>query len=246
MLDNLKKIGLSENEAKIYLALLEIGNSTAQQVAQKAGLKRPTTYVQLESLMKRGLVTSFEKGVKTLFRAEDPEHLNQVLEKEKEEQKEKVGTLEKILPGLGNLYLSAGERPRVRFFEGIDGIKTAHDEFLKTRAELIKSLMNADDILEIFPSHRENYVPKRVQKGIRSKLIYTSTKGDFLKESDQKMLRESKFVPKDKFPFAGEIAVYNKSIAVSIFHKRPFGIIIESDDMAKSFEAVFDLLWEKT
>ena len=190
MLDSLKKIGLSDNEAKVYLALLELGGSTAQQVAQKAELKRPTTYVQLEILMKRGLITSFEKGSKTLFRCEDPEHLNQVLEKEKEEQKEMAQALEKVLPELGNLYLSAGERPRVRFFEGIEGIKTAHEEFLKTKVGLVKSLMNTDDIVEIFPSHGENYAPKRVQKGICSKLIYTSEKGEFMKESDEKMLRE--------------------------------------------------------
>ena len=93
MLDSLKKIGLSENEAKVYLATLELGSSTAQQIAQKAELKRPTTYVQLETLMKRGLVTSFEKGPstspgqgKTMLRAEDPEHLKPIFEKENKEQ----------------------------------------------------------------------------------------------------------------------------------------------------------------
>lgn len=245
MLDSLKKIGLSENEAKVYLALLELGSSTAQQVAQKAELKRPTTYVQLESLMKRGLVTSFEKGVKTLFRAEDPEHLKQVLEKEKEEQKEKVGALEKILPGLGNLYLSAGERPRVRFFDGIEGLKTIQDEFLKSKAIEIKSIVNIDDVLALFPAHPKEYAPKRVRKGIKSKLIYTHQEGDILKESDARMLRESKFIPPENFPFSGDLAIYANNVAISVHRKRPFGVVLESEEIAKSLEAVFDLLWEK-
>lgn len=242
MLDSLKKIGLTENEAKVYLALLEIGSSTAQQVAQKAELKRPTTYVQLETLMKRGLVTSFEKGAKTLFRAEDPEHLKQVLEKEKEEQKERASALENILPGLGNLYLSAGERPRVRFFEGIEGLKTIQDEFLKSRVELVKSIANMDNVFASFPSHEKNYVPQRVQRGIKSRLIYTSEKGDFL-PTDEKMLRESKFIP--KLPLSGDIAIYGKSVAISVPQKRPFGVIIESEEISKSLGAVFDLLWKK-
>src|SRR3989344_3494554 len=220
MLDSLKKIGLSENEAKVYLALLELGSSTAQQVAQKAELKRPTTYVQLESLMKRGLATSFEKNTKTMFRAEDPEHLRQVLDKEKEEQKEKAGTLEKILPGLGNLYISAGERPRVRFFEGLSGLKTIQDEFLKTKEKLVRSIANADDVLETFPAHGENYVPRRVQKGIHSKLIYTSSKGDILLESNEKALRESKFVQLDKFPLSGETAIYGNIYQFLCFAKK--------------------------
>ena len=245
MLDNLKKIGLSENEAKVYLALLELGSSTAQTIAQKAGLKRPTTYVQLESLMKRGLTTSFEKGAKTMFRAEDPEHLKQVLEKEKEEQKERLAALENILPGLGNLYLSAGERPRVRFFEGIEGLKTIQDEFLKTKESLIKSITNVDDVLKLFPEHEKNYIPKRVQRGIRSKFIYTSSKGDFLKKTDAEMLRESKFVEHKKMPLSGDITIFGNKVKISSILKRPFGIIIESEEIAKSLGAVFDLLWEK-
>ena len=245
MLDDLKKIGLSENEAKVYLATLELGSSTAQQVAQKAELKRPTTYVQLESLMKRGLATSFEKNTKTMFRAEDPEHLRQVLDKEKEEQKEKAGTLEKILPGLGNLYISAGERPRVRFFEGLSGLKTIQDEFLKTKEKLVRSIANADDVLETFPAHGENYVPRRVQKGIHSKLIYTSSKGDILRESNEKALRESKFVQLDKFPLSGETAIYGNIVSISMFRKKTFGVILESEEIANSFKAIFELLWEK-
>lgn len=245
MLDNLKKIGLSENEAKVYLALLELGSSTAQQLAQKAELKRPTTYIQLESLMKKGLTTSFEKEVKTLFRAEDPEYLRKVLEREKETEREKEISLEKILPQLGNLYLSAGERPRVRFFEGIEGLKTIQDEFLKSKEKLIKSIANVDDVLDLFPLHPEEYTPRRVQKGIRSKLIYSSSKGDILKQSDEKMLRESKFISPEKFHFSGDFAVLGNTTAISVHKKRPFGIIIESDEIAKSWEAVFDLLWEK-
>lgn len=245
MLDYLKKIGLSENEAKVYLALLELGSSAAQQITQKAGLKRPTTYVQLESLMKRGLVTFFEKGVKTLFRAEDPEHLKQVLEKGEEEQKEKTNALEKILPGLGSLYLSAGERPRVRFFEGVEGLKTIQDEFLKSNAVEIKSIVNIDDVLMLFPTHPKEYAPRRVQKGIKSKLIYTHKEGDTLKESDTRMLRESKFISPENFPFSGDLAIYANKVAISVHRKRPFGVVLESEEIAKSLEAVFDLLWKK-
>lgn len=252
MFEELKKIGLSENESKVFLSTLELGSSTAQQIAQKAGLKRPTTYVQLESLMKKGLITSFEKSSstgsgqsKTMFRCEDPEHLRNVLEKEKEEQKEKATILEKILPSLGNLYLSAGERPRVRFFEGISGLKTIQDEFLKTKEKLVRSVANADDIFEVFPLQKETYAPKRVQKGISSKLIYTSSKGDFLNESNEKMLRESRFVSLDKFPLSGEIAIYGNNVSISIFRKKPFGVMLESEEIANSFKSIFDLLWKK-
>ncbi|MEY4744239.1 MAG: hypothetical protein RL272_184, partial [Candidatus Parcubacteria bacterium] len=63
----LQKIGLSENEAKVYLAGLELGPSTAQMMAAKATVSRPTTYIMIESLIKRGLMSSFQKGKKRYF-----------------------------------------------------------------------------------------------------------------------------------------------------------------------------------
>ncbi len=252
MLDELKRIGLSENEAKVYLALLDLGNSTAQQIAQKAGVNRATTYVQLESLMKMGLVTSFEKASvrkngaeKTFFRAEDPEHLKKIIEKEKSAAEDREKHLEKILPGLASLFLEAGERPRVRFFDGVEGLKTIQDEFLKTHEKEILSITSTDDILRMFPKHlTEEYTPRRVKMGIKSKVIYTSSRGAFLKESDATMLRESKLVPREQFPVPAEISVSGDIVAISVTKEKPFGIILESKEIAISMKTIFNLAWE--
>ena len=251
MLDELKKIGLSDNEAKVYLALLELGNSTAQHIAQKARVNRATTYVQLESLMKLGLVTSFEKSpnrkngaTKTFFRGEDPEHLQKIITKDKSVLEEREQHLQKIIPLLANLFLEAGERPRVRFFEGIEGIKTMQDEFLKTKAKEVLSITSLDDILRILPRHPQEYTPRRVRMGVHSKLIYTSGKGASLRASDESMLRESRFVPREQFPLPAEISVYGDSIAIFVAKEKPFGIILESKEIAISMRTVFNLAWE--
>lgn len=244
MLDELKKIGLSENEARVYLALLELGNSAVQQIAQKAAIKRPTTYVQLESLMKRGLVTSFERGPKTLFRAEDPEYLQKVVDRNKKLAEEEAAVLEKILPDLGKLFLTAGERPRVRFFEGVEGLRTLHQEFLKTHKGEVLAIYSRDDLLNIFPSHPQEYPHQRVKKGIRSKVIYTSAGGPVLKKTDAAMLRDSRYIPKEKFPFSCDIALYGDTVAISALHEKPMGIIVESKEITNSLKTVFNLAWE--
>ncbi|OGF83378.1 hypothetical protein A3E63_02660 [Candidatus Giovannonibacteria bacterium RIFCSPHIGHO2_12_FULL_45_19] len=246
MLDELKKIGLSENEARVYLALLELGSETAQEIAKKAAVKRATTYVQLEALMKKGLVTSFEKGKKSYFRAEDPEHLIKIAEREKKMATERESALEEILPGLGKLYISSGERPRVRFFEGVEGLRTMQDEFLKTKEKEALGFSSADDILRIFPSHPAEYSPRRVRRGIHSKLIYTSSRGKILKKQDDELLREARYIPADKFPFTCDVAVYGNRVAISALRKNPIGVIIESEEIADSLKTIFNLAWEAT
>jgi HTH-type transcriptional regulator, sugar sensing transcriptional regulator len=250
MLEELKKIGLSENEAKVYLALLELGNSAVQEISKKAGVKRPTTYVQLELLMKMGLVTSFDKESnkgsppKTFFRAEDPEYLKKIVEREKRSAVERERELGDILPELGKLFISAGERPRVRFFEGVEGLKAMQDEFLKTKDKEIEAIASLDDVMKIFPKHPEEYAPRRVQKGIRSKLIYTSSKGPFLKDLDNLMLRESRFVSSRDFQFTCDITIYGDKVALAALRERPFGIIIESNEIANSLRSIFYLAWK--
>ena len=254
MLDELKKIGLSENEAKVYLALLELGGSTAQEISKKAGVKRATTYVQLEGLMKLGLVTTFEKparrnggGTKTFFRGEDPEHLQTRIEHEKKLTKEHETALKDILPDLGKIYLASGERPRVRFFEGIEGVKTMLSGTfkVKTEAKEILGIMDLDNALQIFPTLTAEYAPERAKHGIRSRVIYTSSQGPLFAKTDSAMLRESRFLSKNKFPFSGDISIYGDEVVMSaIKSAKPFGIIIESKEIADSLRAVFELAWQ--
>ena len=73
--NQLKNLGLSDNEAKVYTAMLELGPATVLEISAKAGVNRPTTYVQVESLKKMGLVSTQTKGKKQLFIAQSPEQL---------------------------------------------------------------------------------------------------------------------------------------------------------------------------
>lgn len=254
MLDELKKIGLSENEARVYLALLELGSSTAQEISKKAEVKRATTYVQLETLMKLGLVTLFEKAPerkngasKTFFKAEDPEHLAKIVERAKKTEEERSRAFSEILPDLGKLYQSAGERPRVRFFEGIEGVKTMLSGTfkVKTEAKEILGIMDLDSALQIFPKLTEEYTPARAKHGIHSRVIYTSSQGPLFAKTDTAALRESRFLPKNKFPFSGDISIYGDEVVMSaIKSAKPFGIIIESKEIADSLRAFFELAWQ--
>ena len=85
MLKELQEIGLSEKESRVYLASLELGPATAERLSTQAKVNRSTTYVQLESLMKSGLVTTYEEGKKTFFSPESPELLKRLLLIQKDE-----------------------------------------------------------------------------------------------------------------------------------------------------------------
>ena len=108
----LQALGLSEKEAKVFLASLELGPDTVQNIAKKSGINRPTAYVQIESLKKKGLMSEVEKGKKVLNTAESPERLSSLLNALEKELDFKKIEIKRILPALQELSLGAGERPK--------------------------------------------------------------------------------------------------------------------------------------
>ena len=243
MIPQLRELGLSENEAKVYLAMLELGSATMLEISAKADINRPTAYVHVEALKKMGLVSSQTRGRKQLFIAESPDQLEFVIERERKQIEQKKNELKEILPELNSLFNLAGEKPQVRFFEGKEGLIKMQDELLKSVNKEVLSFSSADSLLKIFPDHPKSYSPRRVQKGIKSKLIYTSSRGPILKRNDEKMLREAKHISSDKFPFKSDITIYDDNIGIDALEGKPIGILITHKELANSFRALFNLVW---
>lgn len=244
MINQLKNLGLSDNEAKVYMAMLELGSATVLEISAKAGVNRPTTYVQIESLKKMGLVSTQTKGKKQLFIAESPDQLEFVIEREKKAIEQKKEELQKLLPELTNLFNVSDSKPQVRFFEGKEGLMKMQGELLRSKAEEVVSFTSADGILKIFPDHPRTLSSKRVQRGIRSRIIYTNSGEPVLKRRDDNMLREAKYVSPDKFPFKSDVAIYGENISISALEGKVVGVIINHKELADSFRALFNLLWD--
>ena len=92
----LENIGLTRNQAEVYLALLKLGSATAQQVIKESGLHRSPVYDALEKLQEQGLVSSVVKDFKQYFQAVSPKKLYSYLEEKKQELTEAMPELEKL------------------------------------------------------------------------------------------------------------------------------------------------------
>lgn len=240
----LKNLGLSDKEVKVYLASLELGPETILKISRAAGVNRPTTYVQVESLIKKGLMSSFAKGKKRYFSAEPPERLLSLVETVKKDFEEKEKSLEKILPELKNVFNVSGERPRVRFYEGKEGIRAIQEDILKSKFKSWEVFSASDPGYKLFPPHPKDHREKMKEKhrGVPLRIIYTSERGPFLPKKEGSILTH--FIPPEKFPFLNEITIYGEKVAIVSYEKRIMGLIIESKAVADTLRAIFDLSWE--
>ncbi len=245
----LKRLGLKDKEAAVYVACLELGPSPVQQISRKAQVVRATTYVVLEALLERGLVTQYKEGKKTLFSAEPPRQLMRLLEKQEETITEKKHDLEQLLPGLQVIMKGAGDaRPFVRYFDGLEGLQAMRQEMVMytQQGDTWLSFSPMDHLNAVFGAGDPKYADKRRAKGIRSKTIFTtksSTLHKQLMESAQEELSERRFVQPEKFPSASGMTIFRNRIAIGSFTGKVGGVVVESDEISDMMKHLFELSW---
>ena len=249
LISSIEDLGLSNKEARIYVASLMLGASGVQSIADYSGIKRVTTYVILESLVTLGLVSQIVKGKKTFFIAEDPTNLRRLLDKREQEVKEQKQSFETILPSLLGLKALPKESPSVRFYEGVEGIRTVSETYMsKARmkeAKMIYGVTNLDHVFNYFPEIRERkFNPNRLSEGIASRMIYTSSLGPILKDDDAALNRESRYLPSDRFNMAGDFTIIGDTIIMmSLTGKQPIAVTITSSVLAQGLRVIFQVAW---
>lgn len=244
----LKKLGLKDKESSVYLACLELGPSSVQQIARKSKVVRATTYVILESLMQMGLVTKFKEGKKTLFTAEPPRQLTRLLEKQREAIDEKQRELEHMLPELQMIMKAAGDKPSVRYFEGKEGLRAIRQEIVMytPQGHTLYNLTPIDHLEAVFPDDETTYFKQRTAKGIFSKTIFT-TRSKKIQEAlmglPKTHMAERRYVSPEVFPSTSGLTIFEDRIAIGNFSGKLMGVVVESAPMADMMRRLFELAW---
>ena len=190
LIANLEDLGLSQKEARVYLANLMLGAATVQKIADQSGIKRVTTYVILESLNNLGLVSQSTKGKKTYFVAEEPSQLRRLLQKKEQAIQEQQKNFDAILPELNELKTLPTESPNVRFYDTAEGIRSMMASFLSAHqregVKIVYGISNLDQLYGFFPEFKAaGGNPDRLKSRIPSKFIYTTKQGPIMKPNDE-------------------------------------------------------------
>jgi sugar-specific transcriptional regulator TrmB len=114
----LKKLGFSEKEILVYLAILENGKISPSRIASITKIKRPTVYAVGKELLKKGVVTEDVSGHGGYFVALPPEHLGSAIKNEERMILEKKKIIKEALVELENIPRSKSYSvPKMRFID---------------------------------------------------------------------------------------------------------------------------------
>jgi sugar-specific transcriptional regulator TrmB len=234
--ESLKHIGLNEKEVQIYLSLLELGSSTVLSIAKRSGIKRPTAYLVLQSLVEKGFVSRVIKEKKTFFSAQNPKKLIT-------ESEIRLKELQEIVPQLEIMFKKRKERPRIKIFEGKDELDRAYDELFLIKGEAL--FMSTNKIsMQTFPrTYEKQQFISRSSEFIIREIVDESKEGLEYANRVRGQYHDVRFIPKNLLPFDVDIGIFGNHTLITSVKKEYFTIDIESKEIAKAFRTIFEMMW---
>lgn len=231
--DIIKQVGLSDNEAEIYLLLLGLGEALASEIAEKSKISRPHIYDTIAKLIDKGLASYVIKNNRKYFKPANPEVLLDLL-------KSKEMSLQEALADLKKLYAPSKEKPVVEVYEGKEGLKTILKDVLREGKE-IHAFGPTAKWQEEVPIALQQYMKERKRIGFKGKMI--TPEGSSVLDTP---LNEYKTIPKEHSSPATTF-MYGDKTCIIMWVETPIGIIIKNNELADSMRSYFNLMWnEKT
>ena len=235
----LTDIGLHETEVRFYLAALELSQAPMRDIARKAGISRTNAYDVFSRLLEQRLVNEIpQAGDRSmLIMAESPTRVLEIVEERRKK-------LEAVMPELLSLHNRAPEKPKVRYFQGSDGIKAVLDETIRCRSKMLLGILSMSDLYEV-PGRAwmDDNVRRRIEAGVTLRVVRSVTK-DLHKfwadsPSDLRILR---YAP-ENLSFSMTTYIYDDTVALISSRKENFAMTIESAEFAAMQTGMFETLW---
>lgn len=243
-----KEAGLTDGEAKVYLALLEIGSSTTGPIIEKSKVARSFIYNILDKLMEKGLVSYVTRENTKYYEAASPRRILDYIEKRRNQLEESKNKVENLLPQL--LFLrETTPSTEIHVFEGYKGLQTAYLQYhhrTKKGDEIVA--------LGILPIQEEKYHEfwkkdhiKRDEAGIKNRMLFNKgTAKEILQNRNSYKLCEARYMNTD-IHTESWIMTYNDVTQIYLQDKqKPIVVEIISQPIANTFKAYFEDYWSKT
>ncbi|MEI7621745.1 MAG: helix-turn-helix domain-containing protein [Candidatus Moraniibacteriota bacterium] len=246
MLDiqQLKTLGLTEDEAKTYFACLLLGETTLAPLARKAEMPRSTVYLVLEQLTKKGLLSVIKKGKRNFYAVSSPGKIREIAFERKQKAEEELDLADAVSREVAKMMLG-GTRPQVQYFYGRQGLRAIYEDLLSSGETADYYIGSTKAQMEaVGEKFFKDWIHRRVKAGIFSYAVRDRKEEmpERIHAQSRKMLREVRIAPKEfRSPLC--LAVYGKRVALIASKTEKIGFIIESQDFAVTVKSLFDVLW---
>jgi len=241
--DALADLVLTEKEIRFFLTNYQSGPSTINDIAKNARIERSTAYLIAQNLLNRGLILEdFKRYKKTIITVEPKTLLRMLLAKHRQIGRHEQ-SLQENLPELQAIHQASTIRPKVRTYDGTQGLLAVWRDILADSQEVLLWTNQETENNVFSEKYHSLFIAERIKKKITMRVLAVhNQKGKLLIKSDVKQMRQTKLLPKN-MKFSAETYIYGNKVATLDYNKDIIGVIIESEQIVQSHKAIFELIW---
>jgi sugar-specific transcriptional regulator TrmB len=235
--DKLSRLGISGNLFTVYLSAIDIGAATVASLAQRTGLARTTTYDAVTRLEEEGLVEFQGAGRKRIVIARDPNVLMEYVAARRQ-------MVTDMLPQLRSMYNHVKGKPQIRFYEGLEGMRTVLWDSLRDNTLTLRATFSMYEI-EGMPGldEIERYRQTRIERNIFMRVIRSHSRDtQVIWPSSKEDMRDVRFTP-PALTMAMTTLIYGNTVALISSKHENYGLIIESEEYAAHQGMLFEAVW---
>jgi sugar-specific transcriptional regulator TrmB len=242
---SLTQMGLSENEALAYDALLSLGKAGVRDLLKRLPIKRANLYAVLYALKNRNLLSEIEERGKKKFIPESPERLNDIVLAAEKRAIQAKNVTEMTLPLLLSQYNLSSGKPTITFWEGAEAFKHILGDSL-TAEETIYAYIDNDLVNQYFGKEDKEYREKREKLVVKKKFIALDTPSI---HRDAHLfdpsVTEVRLIPKNERPLSTETQIYDGKVSfLTLTPTKIIGIIIKDDAIYATHRILFEEAWK--
>ena len=230
----LEELGLSKNEAIVYLSLLEMGTGTVGEIAEATKLHRTNVSDALKRLLEKGIVSYINKDDKKVFEAGDPKKLISYL-------REKEMKIKRILPELELCKRMAKSKNSATIYEGVQAFQKILDGFLIHNDPIL-----VYGIPREAPTMMKTFIPhfhkKRIAQKIVMKHIYNHNAQDRIKFLNSMPYTEARYLH-SQYDSKVSTNICGDEVVLCLWVEPVFVVQIKNQHIADAYKNFFELLY---
>jgi len=235
----LEDLGLTQAEIKVYIALLELGSSTAGAILDKSSLQNSVVHRALNSLIEKGLISFILEGKRKVYQATNPENFHDFIESKKKR-------FDEILPELQRKQQIFKKLTYAEVFKGKKGINQMYMTLLNSRGKEYNTFGGGSQVTYDVMGDAWWYSlhTKRIAKKILCRQVFDETIREFGDKLNKRPITNIRFLPKE-YAQLQETAIIGDFVGIAIFTENPYGVLIKDKVVAEGYRKQFEILWRK-
>lgn len=237
----LEQVGLTGNEAKVYLALLDLGSALAGEITKRSGINRTNVYDALDRLTEKGMTSFVIQSNRKYFEATPAEQIIHHLEEKEQELGEKKKAVQSILHSLESRRKLGRQPLEATIYKGKKGLRSIAEDVLREGKELL-AFGATGKFVEEFGHYAEQWHLRRGQLKIPAKIIFHESARRVKENAPWKNIEMRYHPTVEATP--STVWIYGDKVAIVVWGEQPLVTLIRSKQVAHSYKIFFEVMWK--